>query len=392
LRSSFSPQRGRAHCDLRAISRPIRCFWGFLKMSVWKYRRLTPKVLVSKLRLIDQNDTVDLADKDLDHVYSLLAKTAYQQEISEIPPQQVSSISLEDAVLRNFIRTVDEIARYSPKNVSEFLTTSLKKFEASNIKTILRSKSAGVSIDDALRNIIPAGELDHAKCKEILEKSQSVRDIVKHLSHTTYGLVLEQVLEEYEKTELLLQLEVAVDRCVYGQIWKAVRKLKGLDGRIARTILGLEVDSINIRTILRCKQMALSQDQMIQFLIPVSDVFRRRELEEAAKAADAGATLDRLLATARVNLARDYQHLLIELTKDYESRRSIPHLEMVLDRGLLRTSLRMLKRYTPFFNIGLVLAFLNLKWFELRNLRTIIAGVERGMPRSKVKELLILPT
>jgi V/A-type H+-transporting ATPase subunit C len=361
-------------------------------MSVWKYRRLTPKVLVSKLRLIDPNDTIDLVNKDLGHVYLLLGKTAYQQEISEIAPQGVSSISLEDAVLRNFIRTVDEIARYSPKNVREFLATTLKKFEASNVKTILRSKSAGVGVDDALRNVIPAGKLDHATCKEILEKSQSVRDVVKHLSHTTYGPVLEQVLEEYEKTKLLLPLEVAVDRCVYGQIWKAVVKLKGLDGRIARTVLGLEVDSINIRTILRCKQMGLSQDQMTRFLIPVSDVLRKKELEEAAKATDTRAILDCLLAAARLNLARDYQHLLIELTKDYESRRSIPHLEMVLDRGLIRTSLRMLKRYTPFFNIGLVLAFLNLKWFELRNLRTIIAGVERGMPPSKVRELLILPT
>jgi len=359
---------------------------------VWQYKQLTPKVLVSKLKLIGPKDTVDLANKDLDQIYSLLGKTAYQQEISKIPPQLTSHDSLEDALLGNFIRTVDEIARYSPKSVSKLLATTMTKFEASNVKTILRSKSAGVRVDDALRYVIPAGKLNHAKCKEILEKSQSVRDIIKHLSHTTYGPVLEQALEDYEKTKLLLPLEVAVDRCVYGQIWKAVGKLKGLDGRIARTILGLEVDSINIKTILRCQQMGLSQDQMVQFLIPVSDVFRRRELEEAAKGADADVILNRLLAAARVNVARDYQHLLIELTRDYESRRSISHLETVLDRGLLGTSLRMLKRYTPFFNIGLVLAFLNLKWFELRNLRTIIAGVETGMPASRVKELLILPT
>jgi V/A-type H+-transporting ATPase subunit C len=360
-------------------------------MSVWRYRKLTPKVLVSKLQLIDPNDTVDLANKTLDQIYSMLGKTAYQQEISEIPPQQVSSISLEDALLRNFIRTVDEITRYSPKNVSKLLTLTLSKFEASNVKTIRRSKSAGVDVDEAMRHILPWGKLDHAKCKEILEKSQGVRDLVGLLSHTTCGSVLEQLLKEPEKTEPLLALEVAVDRCVYQEIWNAIRKLKGLDRRIAETVLGLEADSINIRTILRCKQMGVSQDQMTQFLIPVSDVFRKKDLEEAAKAADIGAVLDRLLAAAKLSLARDYQRLLIELIRDYEGRKSIPHLETILDRGLLKASLRMLKRYTSFFNIGLILAFLNLKWFEIRNLRMIIAGVEEGMPSSKVKELLVLP-
>jgi vacuolar-type H+-ATPase subunit C/Vma6 len=64
---------------------------------------------------------------------------------------------------------------------------------------------------------------------------------------------------------------------------------------------------------------------------------------------------------------------------------------MVLDRGSLKTSLRMLKRYTPFFNIGLILAFLNLKWSEVRNLRAIVRGVEDKIPPDKIRKLLILP-
>jgi len=357
-------------------------------MSAWKYKQLMPKVLVSKLRLIDSRDIVDLAGQSLGRICSLLEKTTYRQEISEIPPQKVSSIPLEDALLSNFIRTINEIVRYSPKNVSALLGSTLRKFEGSNVKTVLRSKSAGVDVDDAIECVIPTGQLDRAKCKEILEKSQNVRDVVKHLSDSVYGPALEAALE---KTEMLLPLEVAVDRYVYGQIWKAIGKLKGLDGRIARTVLGLEVDSINIMTILRCKDLGVRQDDIMQLLIPVSDTFRKKELEGAAKATDVRSIFDFLLATAKLNLARDYQHLLIELIRDYERHKSISHLETVLDKELIRASLRMLKRYTPFFNIGLVLAFLNLKWFEIRNLRIIVRGAEEGMPPAMVSELLTVP-
>jgi vacuolar-type H+-ATPase subunit C/Vma6 len=239
--------------------------------------------------------------------------------------------------------------------------------------------------------IVPAGELNATKCMEILKNSAGVRDVVKLVSDLEYGPVLENALEKYDKTGELLALEVAVDRHVYSRIWKAIKKLRGLDGRIARTILGLEIDSMNIRVILRLQEAGISQDQAREYLIPISEVFGQKGLEGAMQAKEARSTIEQLLEAAKVSLARDHQQLLKDLIREYETHKSLSHLETVLDRGLLKTSLRMLKRYTPFFNIGVILAFLNLKWFELRNLRIIIKGAEEKMPLARTTELLILP-
>mgnify|MGYP001068750315 CR=1 FL=1 len=360
-------------------------------MSAWKYKQVTPKVLVNMLRLIQPKDMLDLAERPLDQICSLLGKTPYQEELSEMPPQQVDSISLEDALLRNFVQTFDEIAQYSPKGIANLLDTTLMKFDASNVKAILRARSAGLAADEAMKYVVPARGLGTAECSEILRSSKDVHDVVKLLSGSQYGSVLEKMLDEYEKTGVLFPLEAALDKCVFGRIWKAVGKLRGLDGRIARTVLGLEVDSVNIRVILRCKEAGVPEDWVRQYLIPVSEVFSERELEGAVKAADVESAVKCLLAAAKFNLARDHQNLLTELTDDYRAHGSLSGLEMVMDRGLLRTSLRMLKRYTPFFNVGVVLAFLNLKWFELRNLRTIITGRQEDVPLERTKELLILP-
>lgn len=360
-------------------------------MSAWKYKRVMPEVIVAKLRLIEPNDIVELAGRRPRDVHSMLAKTSYQAEVSEISAKQLSSISLESALLKNFVRACEEIMEHSPKSVSFLLSTILMKFEANNVKAILRAKEAELSVDEAMKYIVPVGRLDEVRCRKILENSKSVSDVVELLSELEYRSVLKEALRGHEETRFLLPLAVALDKYVYGKIWRAAGKLRGLDKKIARTVIGIEIDALNIKVILRCRAMGISEDQIRRYIIPVSEVFGEKELEDAIRAADIKSSVESLLATAKLAMARDYRYVLTDLLREYEASQSLSQLEMVLDRGLLKTSLRMLKRYTLFFNIGLILAFLNLKWFEVKNLRAIIRGVEDKIPPDKIRKLLVLP-
>ena len=363
---------------------------GFLN-AAWKYRRIMPEVIVAKLRLIEPKDMADLAGRSLEDVCSMLAKTSYQAEISAIPAEQLSSISFETALLQNFMRTYEKIIDHSPKDIRSLISTILMKFEANNVKAMLRAKESDLSTDDGMRYITPVGRLDEARCREILGSSRNVDDVVEFLSDMEYGPILKESLPEYRETGAFPLLEAALDKYVCGEIWRAARKLRGLNKKIATTVLGIEIDSMNIKVILRCRAMGISGDQMTRYLMPLSEVFGEKELEDAIRATDTKSSIESLVVAARLVKARDYQYLLADLLEAYEASPSVAKLETVLDRGLLRTSLRMLKRYTPFFNIGLILAFLNLKWFELRNLRAIVKGAEERVPADRIKELLILP-
>jgi vacuolar-type H+-ATPase subunit C/Vma6 len=135
--------------------------------------------------------------------------------------------------------------------------------------------------------------------------------------------------------------------------------------------------------------MGIDENRIGRYLIPESEVFGAKELEEAIRGLDMPSVINSLVKSAKRAMARDHQYILTEL-QDLDFT-SLTAVERILDRGLVETNLRMLKRYTPFFNIGLVLAFLNLKWFEVKNLRAIIRGSEARIVPDKVKELLILP-
>ena len=359
-------------------------------MSAWKYKRLTPKVIVSKLRLIDPAKLVDMSTKSLDAISSILTETAYQPDILNLS-SPLDSLSLEHALISNFMRTYDEIADYSQREIRSLLLALMMKFEANIVKSMLRAKEANMSVDEALAYIIPVGRLSKADCRKKLEKSRSVKDMAEAFSDMEYGYVLKKALGENLEIRPLRRLESALDKYVYDGIWKAAAKLRGLDGKIARTVLGIEIDFLNVKVILRCKAMGISDQQIRRYLVPSSEVFAERDFENAMKAGDVKEIIENLLTTAKLAMARDHQYTLNSLLKEYENTHSFSCLGLLVDQGLLKASLRMVKRYTPFFNIGSVLAFLNLKWFEIRNLRAIFRGIECNIPPHRIKKFLILP-
>jgi V/A-type H+-transporting ATPase subunit C len=367
---------------------------GGLLMSAWKYKQIMSKATVAKLQLIEPKRIADLAGKSLNDISSILEKTPYKAEISRIRGKGLSSSSLEDALLQNFVKTCEKLLKYfarshAPKDVRLLISTFLMKFEVDCVKGLLRAKQAELTVEEAMKYIMPVGRLDEARCRKTMETSENITDVVESLSDLEYGSVLERAFAFYEEEKISYLLEVALDRHVYSKLWRATGKLGGLDKNIARSIIGLEIDSVNIKTILRCRAMGISDDEIRRCLIPVSEVLGEKELEEVMREADMQSFINSLVRLAKRAMARDYTYVFTEIQESHVT--SLTRLETILDRGLVKTGLRMIKRHTPYFNIGLILAFLNLKRFEVRNLRAVIRGSEAGIPPDRVKKLLILP-
>ena len=358
-------------------------------MCAWKYKRLMPKLTVAKLKLIEPKRITGLVGMSLHHISSVLENTPYNAEISDVRTKEFTSISLEGALLKNFIKTCEEFRDLSPKDVRLLLSALLMKFEVNCVKAMLRAKEAELSVEEAMKYIIPAGRLDEVTCRKTLEVSENTADIVESFSDLEYGSVLKEAFAVYEAEKIFFLLEVALDRYVYSKIWRATGKLGGLDKKIARTIIGLEIDSVNVKTILRFKAMGIREDQIRLYIFPVSEVFGEKELENVMISADIQSFINSLVRLAKRAMARDYQYIFTEIQQSQVT--SLTMIETILDRGLVETGLRMIKRYTPYFNIGLLLAFLNLKWFEVRNLRAVIRGSEAGISSDRAIKLLILP-
>ena len=74
-------------------------------MCAWKYKRVMPRITVDKLKLMEPKRITGLVGMSLHHVSSVLERTPYRAEIFEVNAKELSSISLEEALLKNFLKT-----------------------------------------------------------------------------------------------------------------------------------------------------------------------------------------------------------------------------------------------------------------------------------------------
>ena len=353
-----------------------------------KYSEIMPKVAIEKLKLIGIDDLVCLISKDLESISSALLESPYREEVSSLSKDKVNSLSLEKALLTNYVKTIESLIKASVGDIRSLLEVLLKKFEVSNVKTMLRAVKAKMEVDEAMNHIVPVGALNEKSCRAILARSKSIEDLADSLSNLEYGLALKNVLNESKETSDLLPLEIHLDKVAYAGMLNSIENLKGLDKTIARNILGIEIDAVNIKIILRCKRLGISPDQIKEYLMP-SSLLDEKTLENAIEAEDVKSMTEYLLTADATAKNHFYQITLRHVLKEHDA--PLSRLEMILDKASLKISLLTLKKYTHYYNIGFILAFLNLKWFEIKNLRTIIKGSETKSPPSHVSQHLTLP-
>lgn len=359
-------------------------------MKAFKYKEIMPKVAIEKLKLIEPDELIELIGKDIESILCFLAASPYSGEIMKIPvDKRDDPIFIEAALNENYAKTFNKLIKFSQSEIKQFLLAFSKKFEAANIKTILRAIVGKMNFEEAVMHIIPIGTLDRNKCRVLLTKAKTIEDAINLLAELGYASIFKETFGKYVYSSSLLPLELALDKVVYEGILEAVENLKGLDRDIARSILEIEIDSINIKVILRGKSMGFAQDRLRDFLIPSSPV-TRDIIEEMINAPDLKSTIKCLSETIENAKNPFYKRVFNQF---FESCFESPEdFEILLDRAPLKASLILLKKHLRYYNIGFILAFLNLKWSEIRNLRCLIIGSKRKIPSEQIKKFMIFPS
>jgi len=346
-----------------------------------------PRVAIENLKLIEIDDLISLIGKDLEAIRCALADSPYGEQISAVSQDLFDYSFLEAALLQNYAEVIRKLVNSSSGNIKKLLLAFSKKLEVSNVKTMLRAAKAPIEFEESLKNIIPVGTLDVKRCRAILEAAKSVEDVIAALPNFEYGKILKHAVEEHGDIADLTLLEVALDKAVYREILEKIEKLTGVDKKIAKDVLGIELDAVNVKVILKGKELAVNPEIMKDYLMPTA-FFNQEILEEAMEAADVKSMMERL--SMIVEFAHPvYKKIFTKMLK--ESDAPLSRLEAILDKAPLEMSLYQLREHNRYYNLGFLLAFLNLKWTEVKNLRCIVKGSERKIPHSQVQKLLTIP-
>jgi vacuolar-type H+-ATPase subunit C/Vma6 len=198
---------------------------------------------------------------------------------------------------------------------------------------------------------------------------------------------MQRAIIESKTSDNLLPIESALDQFVYKKIRKEVEKLKGSDKLIAKNVLGIEVETKNIKIILRGQSKGIPKDAIKKYILP-SFFISDQTLSKLLETSDVKTLMKYLLASNEVAS----NPIIIRIFSQIQEKHGLPltDLEKILEKASLLASLEMQKKYLKYYNLSYVLVLLNLKWIEIKNLRRVIVGSKRKIDPSNIKSLLIL--
>ena len=337
---------------------------------------VTARVRSRRAALFSDDDYRKLVRMGPAEIARFMEESEYEREINALGARHSGVDLIEYALNRNLAKHFNELLAWADGRLYDLIARYLRKFDAWNIKTVLRGIYSGADRESVETDLIRAGELDDRLLDRLLDAG-SIEDAIDLLDRTTFGDPLREAFDDYEESGVLVPLENAIDRVFYDRL------LSGLVVNEAtetyREFLQAEIDFRNARNALRLARSGADVDPS-EYFIEGGRLFTAGQLNALAS------NVDELVAVIREST---YGDDLDEALEEFEQVDSLISLERALDAALLEYSDRL--GFVHPLSVAPVISYILAKEREVDNIRAIARGREAGLSEAEIEaELVIL--
>lgn len=336
---------------------------------------INARVRAMRSRLLDAGRMEELlALPTLDAFIQALNTTPYGRDLQEALARFAALQAVDVALARNFYHATTKILSFGDGKPRQLIEVVLMRWDLINLRLILRGKHTGTAGDDIARNLIPAGSLNEAALRELAGQPDvpGVVGAFSGLDHP-FAAPLQEGLGDYLETKDLFALELRLER-FYATYGLRVASGGGGSQQVVRSLLQAELDATNVKTAFKVqREDGLSREAKARFFIPggrivTEDLF--------------------LLLAHRETREQGMKWLRVQGFPVKAVSDDLTAFERDLD-------LAMAKAQTGLYlgdplGIDIVVAYLALKYNEVRNLRLIARSKTLGIPRDRVRKEMVV--
>lgn len=342
-------------------------------LGTYAYLNAKLRAKLSKLISPEEYEKL-LRAADVNAVLDVLRQTEYREGLENVGSAQ-DLVRAEAALLGHLILCHREVAAHSKGAVRKFVEELMRKYEVENLKVILRAWSAHEATDFIRREAI---------CNEIpldaILKAETIEEVIVLLGDTPYRKPLAEARERYKRTGSVFYLEVALDKELYEATWGAIGELSPRDRGIALKLIGIEIDILNINSILRSKRYYnLGLAEILGLMIPGGFQIKEELVREVYPGRDHASLISALLTGV-------YGALPHSLRTEKEVQ-ALHMLEGLLKETYAQQLRRALGGFP--FTIGTAIAYLRLKKMEVSNIITILNAKAFNLPPEDISANLV---
>ena len=335
--------------------------------AVKKYSFINAKLRtrISKLLSDDTYDALIRAPSLVEAV-QLLKNTPYAV-LESIYSQTGDIKSAELHLYKTEILIFHDVERRVDGDTRRFCSALTTYYEVENVKRAVRlwfdRVIRGRDIED-FRSYLCRETIHYPLAPDAIIQAPDYSGVVEALKDTPYARFFGESVPDIQKMNSLFAFEVALDKYYYAEVRKAIEDLSAADARIARRLVGVEVDLLNINRIIRFKTIYnLPLQQALKYSIPFGFEVNQETIARAYDQDRVSEVFDALLKKHK-GLAGMFK----EQGQDSSSRLEL--IAQILEYIIMREVKRMLVG-NP-FSIGIILAYFILKKNELKKLMMIL--------------------
>lgn len=335
------------------------------------------RVRSRKAALFDEEDYRKLVRMGTGEIARFMEETEYESEINALGSRHSGVDLIEFALNQNMAKHFHDLLDFADGRLYDFIARYLRKFDAWNLKTIIRGQYADASRDAIATDLILAGEFDE-DFLERLAGLDSIESVVESLEDTIFGEDLLAAYDDYESTGLLIPLENAIDLTFYEHLLDDVGGEVNEATKLYVEFLQAEIDFQNVRNALRIARSGADIDPS-EYFIEGGRLFDPAQLRQLVR------NTDQLVDAVRESAYADDLDEALELL---ETAESLIGFERALEAALLEYSDHLSHVYP--LSICPVLAYMLAKEREVDNIRAIARGREAGLDETEIEEELVI--
>ncbi len=321
-----------------------------------------------------------LQSRAYDDFMKLLAGTYYGPIISKAHPTgQPTPDELALILSEDFATVSYSLTRSLSGKVSEFTSAYMNTFLAESVKSIIRGIHVGLDKEEILRFAVPTSP-EQAEEFERLAELRSVQSLIDELPYWDLKISLLTKVPLYEEFDSTAPLEVATESWFLRNLLKALKGFPTDDQKRVLDIVEARVDLRNILTMLRALALQLEPRAIDMSLIHFTGSSNGL-LEKIRSKPNWREVLSTLDDTR-------YRELGGRLARSYEESQNLVAVELAIEDFIAQRVKQKMAAYP--FTLGSVIGFFNLKFYEVRNIRSIAVGIERGESAENIRRMITL--
>lgn len=346
------------------------------------YPYVCARVKAKKSKLLSPDTYAKMMLMDVAQITRWIGETQYQREITELSLKASGINLVELATYRNMSRTYSEILSFSKGELHTILEEYLRKWDISNVKTIIRGKLYGAPRDEIIEDVVPAGSFDEKFLSSLID-IESTTEIARKAIDKFAGFKEYENLcaacEDFEKSNTPSAIEDALDRAYYLNLLDRVQPTSK-PKRMFVDFVKREIDALNVKILFELKYEDAPSDFVEKYLIPDGLELDAKKRERLA----AAASFDEL--AGELSNCSFYDHIKSHISQK-GGVAELSLLTSALDRHLLTFSDKFSHSYP--LSILPIMSYMLAKKKEVDNIRIISRGKEYGLDTQTIESLVM---